>query len=150
MTLAAAFVFTAQAALAQQIALGEKVPALKVSTWLDGQKPATAKELTYVEFFQSANPACVSSVKQLKALTDKYGDRLEVIVIAQENEEKVAPLLKPYLSQNVYVAMDAGGKIFSAFGVQYVPFGVLVDSKNRALWMGNSMQLTPAIIEKIK
>ena len=40
------------------------------------------------------------------------------------------------------------GRIFSAFNVQYVPFGVLVDSRNRALWMGNSLQLTPEIIEK--
>lgn len=38
--------------------------------------------------------------------------------------------------------------LFSAFNVQYVPFGVLVDSRNRALWMGNSLQLTPEIIEK--
>ena len=43
---------------------------------------------------------------------------------------------------------DTGGRIFSAFNVQYVPFGVLVDSRNRALWMGNSLQLTPEIIEK--
>lgn len=58
------------------------------------------------------------------------------------------PLLSPFLSRHISVALDTGGRIFSAFNVQYVPFGVLVDSRNRALWMGNSLQLTPEIIEK--
>lgn len=69
-------------------------------------------------------------------------------VVTRENEEKIAPLLSPFLSRHISVALDTGGRIFSAFNVQYVPFGVLVDSRNRALWMGNSLQLTPEIIEK--
>jgi len=67
---------------------------------------------------------------------------------AKEKEDKIGPLLRPYLSPQISVAIDAGGKIFTAFGVQYVPFGVLVDSKNRALWQGNSLHLTPEIIDK--
>jgi hypothetical protein len=81
-------------------------------------------------------------------MTDKLGTKLRVVVITQEKEDKIGPLLRPYLSPQISVAIDAGGKIFTAFGVQYVPFGVLVDSKNRALWQGNSLQLTPEIIEK--
>ena len=48
----------------------------------------------------------------------------------------------------VLLGAHAVGSGLAAFGVQYVPFGVLVDSKNRALWQGNSLQLTPEIIEK--
>ncbi len=70
------------------------------------------------------------------------------MVVTRENEEKISPLLSPFLSRHISVALDTGGRIFSAFNVQYVPFGVLVDSRNRALWMGNSLQLTPEIIEK--
>ena len=112
------------------------------------QKPAATPRLTYVEFFQSSNAACITSLKQLRAMTDKLGTKLRVVVITQEKEDKIGPLLRPYLSPQISVAIDAGGKIFTAFGVQYVPFGVLVDSKNRALWQGNSLQLTPEIIEK--
>ena len=36
------------AADAQNIALGERVPELKVPAWLDGQKPAATPRLTYV------------------------------------------------------------------------------------------------------
>ncbi|EFR56924.1 hypothetical protein HMPREF9720_1104 [Alistipes sp. HGB5] len=136
------------AADAQNIALGERVPELKVPAWLDGQKPAATPRLTYVEFFQSSNAACITSLKQLRAMTDKLGTKLRVVVITQEKEDKIGPLLRPYLSPQISVAIDAGGKIFTAFGVQYVPFGVLVDSKNRALWQGNSLHLTPEIIDK--
>lgn len=104
--------------------------------------------LTYVEFFHSSNPACTASLEQLRAITDKLGAKLHVVVVTRENEEKIAPLLSPFLSRHISVALDTGGRIFSAFNVQYVPFGVLVDSRNRALWMGNSLQLTPEIIEK--
>lgn len=135
-------------ATAQNIALGERVPEMKVSAWLRGQKPAATPPLTYVEFFLSSNPACTASLEKLRALTDKFGTKLHIVVVTQEKEDKIAPVLTPFLSPHLSVALDSGSKIFTAFGVEYVPFGVLVDAKNRALWMGNSLQLTPGIIEK--
>lgn len=146
--LSLALVLPFAAAEAQNIALGERVPELKVPAWLGGQKPAAAPRLTYVEFFHSSNEACITSLEQLRALTGKLGAKLRVVVVTRENEEKIAPLLSSFLSPHISVALDTGGRIFTAFGVQYVPFGVLVDARNRALWMGNSLQLTPEIIEK--
>lgn len=133
---------------AQNIALGERVPELKVPAWLQGRKPAAGAGLTYVEFFDSSNEACIASLRQLRTLTDKLGAKLRVVVVTREKEDKIAPLLAPFLSPHISVAMDTGDRIFTAFGVQYVPFGVLVDARNRALWMGNSLQLTPETIEK--
>ena len=104
LTLLLALALPVAAAEAQNIALGERVPEVKVPAWLRGGKPAATPGLTYVEFFHSSNPACTASLEQLRAITDKLGAN--------------------------------------------VPFGVLVDSRNRALWMGNSLQLTPEIIEK--
>ena len=141
LTLLLALALPVAAAVAQNIALGERVPEVKVPAWLGGEKPAATPRLTYVEFFHSSNPACTASL-------DKLGAKLRVVVVTRENEEKISPLLSPFLSRHISVALDTGGRIFSAFNVQYVPFGVLVDSRNRALWMGNSLQLTPEIIEK--
>ena len=135
LTLLLALALPVAAAVAQNIALGERVPEVKVPAWLGGEKPAATPRLTYVEFFHSS-------------ITDKLGAKLRVVVVTRENEEKISPLLSPFLSRHISVALDTGGRIFSAFNVQYVPFGVLVDSRNRALWMGNSLQLTPEIIEK--
>ena len=79
------------AADAQNIALGERVPELKVPAWLDGQKPAATPRLTYVEFFQSSNAACITSLKQLRAMTDKLGTKLRVVVITQEKRGQNRP-----------------------------------------------------------
>lgn len=134
---------------AQNIALGERVPELKPSAWLEGKQPA-ATELTYVEFYQSSNKACKTSLDKLKALTEKFGKRLRVVVVTNEKGEVVTPQLSSYLSPVIGVAFDPAGKAFAAYGVTYLPFGVLTDAKNRALWLGNSLQLTEEVIEKSK
>lgn len=130
---------------AQNVVLGDRVPDLKVSKWLDDRQPAAA-QATYIEFFHSSNPACVTSLDKLKKLTGKLGTKLRVIVVTKEDPAKITSLLKPYLSQQIGVALGAE-KGFTAFGVTYVPFGVLTDAKNRAVWMGNSLQFNEKLIE---
>lgn len=130
---------------AQNVVLGDRVPDLKVSKWLDDRQPAAATA-TYIEFFHSSNPACVTSLDKLKKLTGKLGTKLRVIVVTKEDPAKITSLLKPYLSQQIGVALGAE-KGFTAFGVTYVPFGVLTDAKNRTVWMGNSLQFNEKLIE---
>ena len=131
---------------AQNVVLGDRVPDLKAPKWLDDRQPAAASA-TYIEFFHSSNPACVTSLDKLKKLTGKLGTKLRVIVVTKEDPAKIASLLKPYLSQQIGVALGAE-KGFTAFGVTYVPFGVLTDAKNRAVWMGNSLQFNEKLIEQ--
>lgn len=137
---------TAGSATAQNVVLGDRVPDLKAPKWLDDRQPAAAPA-TYIEFFHSSNPACVTSLDKLKKLTGKLGTKLRVIVVTKEDPAKIASLLKPYLSQQIGVAIGAE-KGFTAFGVTYVPFGVLTDAKNRAVWMGNSLQFNEKLIEQ--
>lgn len=139
----------AATAQAQNIALDERAPEPKAAGWLDDREPAPAP-LTYVEFFHSSNKASLASVERLRKLAAESGGRLRVIVLVREPEEKIAPLLAPYVSAQLGVGFDPAGKNFAAYGVSYVPFGVLLDARNRALWMGNTQQLTPAIIRQSK
>ncbi|MDE7077895.1 MAG: hypothetical protein K2O55_04900 [Alistipes sp.] len=135
------------AVLAQNIALGERVPEPKVQHWLAGRERAPAS-LTYVEFFHSASRNSMESVRHLERLSEELGDRMRVIILVHEPEAKVAPLLRPCLSEHIGVGFDPGGKLFSAYNVAYVPFGVLLGPRSRARWMGNTLQLTLDIIEQ--
>lgn len=137
------------AAAAQNIALGERAPEIRPAAWLAGRQPAGAS-MTYVEFFVASNPACRTSLERLKDLTSKLGTKLRVIVVTREKEEQIAATLDPLLSPRMAVALDPEGRIFTAYGVSYVPFGVLTDARNRALWMGNSLQLNEQVIENSK
>ena len=133
---------------AQNIILGEKVPELKAAGWIDNRHPAPAP-ITYVEFFHSSNPACINSLKRLRALATKPKSDLRVIVVTREDTARTASMLRPYLSERVTATIHAD-RGFSAFGVTYVPFGVLIDARNRALWMGNSLQFNEKVIEQSK
>ena len=141
-----AAVAAAGGAAAQNIVLGDRVPELKISKWLDDNQPEAAPA-TYIEFFHSSNPACIASLKRLKEITDKTGAKLRVIVVTKEAAAKVTPLLRPYLSKRIGAALGTE-KAFTAFGVTYVPFGVLTDARNRATWMGNSLQFNEKLIEQ--
>lgn len=135
-------------AAAQNIALGERVPEFKNTVWLDDIRPVEAP-MTYIEFFHSSNKASDTSLEQLRNLSDKLGTKLRIIIVTKEPAAKVAHLLRPYLSPRMTVAMDSSGRSFAAFGVTYVPFGVLVDARGRALWMGNSQQMNEKLIQNI-
>lgn len=138
----------AASAAAQTVMIGDRAPELRTITWLGGQQPRPA-QLTYIEFFQSSNPACKNSVERLQTLSKKLGDKFHVVVISSEKEDKVGILLTTYVSEHVSVGVDSSDKVFPAFGITYVPSGVLVDAKNRVLWMGNSLQMTEQLIDKI-
>lgn len=147
--LLAALASAPSAAVGQNIALGERVPEPKVQTWLADRQPADAP-MTYVEFFHSASRSSMESVRHLERISERMGGRLRVIILVHEPEERIAPLLTPSLSDRIGVGFDPDGRLFAAYNVSYVPFGVLLGPRSRALWMGNTLQLTPEIIEQSK
>ena len=132
---------------AQNVALGERVPELKSVEWLDGAAPAAAP-LTYIEFFHSSNSEALRSLDRLKETVEALGGRLRAGVVRPEPTARARAMVAPYRSGRIGVAYDADGRIFDAFGVTYVSFGVLTDAKNRALWMGNTLRITPDFIEQ--
>lgn len=133
-------------AQAQRVVIGERVPELKADTWLGGVPPSAAP-LTYFEFFYSPGKGALESVGHLEELSNKLGSKLHVIVLTREPEATVTRLLGEKVSPLLVVALGAE-RDFGNFGVSYIPFGVLVDARNRALWMGNTRTLTVETIEQ--
>ena len=113
-------------AASQNVALGEKTPDLKVKSWLDDRMPVPGRTFLLVFFHSTSRPA-VESLAHL--------------------QEAVGGIVRPYAEGNLTVAFDDSGRSFAAYDVQYLPFGVLVSAKGRALWMGNPRQLTEAILD---
>ena len=56
---------------------------------------------------------------------------------------------KPASAPLTYIEFyHSSGQNYSAFEVDYVPFGVLTNARNRVLWLGNTLQLTPEDIDR--
>ena len=139
---------TLGASHAQNIVIGERAPELKSVTWLASRNPAAA-DLSYRDFFHSAYIGCTAARDALRDLSNKLGAKQRIIIITQEDSEKIAPILTPYISERIGVALDHDKKVFGSFGVDFVPFSVLIDAKNRVLWMGNPQSMTSSFIQKI-
>lgn len=133
---------------AQNLALGERVPEMKHTVWLDGHR-AEPSAATYIEFYHSANEMSDAALERLCRLCDDAECDLRLIVVTKEPVARIAPLLRPYLSPRIAVALDTAGRGFELFGVSYLPFGVLVDAKKRTLWMGNTLQMNKQLLHKI-
>lgn len=122
---------------AQNLVTGEKAPDLKVAEWLVGKSRLRSGYPTFVEFFFSRSEPSLRRLAVLDGFVRDHKGRLNVILLAREPKQTIADLLegKGYAFA---VALDDEARTFTAYGVQFVPFGVLFDNRGKVVWFGNS------------
>ena len=76
---------------AQRLVIGERVPDLNITQWLNGA-PVSDGKAVMVEFYHSSNPKGAERLAQLDELAKSYGDRLAVIVVTREKDDAVIRL----------------------------------------------------------
>lgn len=140
------WLLTTVALRAQEIVIGERVPELRPTEWLGAQPTEDDRRATLFVFYHTESQPCVDALPHIDSLARTMQNE-RVIVVAMEPKERVAPTLARYMSQNFYVAIDPTGRVFTSFGIRYVPFGVLIDRKGRACWIGNPLLATDKIIQ---
>lgn len=140
--LCAAFATDAQN---QKLMIGEKAPEIKVSRWLSSSGGDQNPKL--LEFVYTKSQPSVKRLAELSVTATKYKGKLTVIAISKDDAESVTSVVDVGKA-NYRIALDDAGKTFSAYGVSYVPFAVLIDSKGRTVWSGNPSSLTDDIINK--
>ena len=130
------------AANEQSLIIGERIPDLKITEWLGERPDASVKVPSLIVFYRSDSAPCVEALPNLDKIRNGI-EKLRIIIVAMEPKERIAPSLASYLGNRLHVGIDVSGRAFSVCGIRYVPFSVLVDSRGRALWIGN-----PAIVTK--
>lgn len=88
-------VLSMTAAMGQNVVLGERTPELRIKSWLDDRAPIQGRT-TLLVFFHSASRPSVESLGHVQALGAKFGDRLNVVVLAREESADVRRLVAPY------------------------------------------------------
>ena len=132
---------------AQEIVIGERVPDFRPTEWLGAQPSEDDRRATLLVFYHTESQPCVESLPHIDSLARSM-EQARVIVVAMEAKERIAPSLARYMSERFYVAIDRSGRVFSNYGIRYVPFGVLVDPKGRAQWIGNPRLATPESLKR--
>lgn len=131
---------------AQTIALRERTPRVKKANWLNGNVPKRC-DFTYIEFILSGSAPCRTSAERVHKIVNEFGNIAFVLISHQEASDIdhwVTDHINP--TSGVIVSDE---RIRTSFGVNYAPYGVILDHKRRALWFGNPQLLEKKTIEKL-
>ena len=137
--------FAVASAEAQTISLGERTPRINKVKWLNGNQPQKC-DFTYVEFIHSASISCQQSAKRIFDIVKEF-DNIAFILISHQSATEIDTWVTHHINERSGVVID-DTQIRTSFGVNYAPYAVILDHKNRALWFGNPQRLNRTTIEK--
>ena len=127
---------------AQSVATGERLKRIK------GIKTEVADNgYLYIGFIHSASEPCRLSTAICRTTFASRGD-IKSIFFTREKSENCSPWLKQLISNGEQVVVEAS-EVFSRFGIDYAPFGVIIDHKRKVVWFGNPQILSIDRLEKI-
>lgn len=138
------------AACAQNVPLGKRIPEIKPQSWLGGRTPSADAGLTCIEFFHPKSARSLGNVEHLRQLRAETGGAFDIVVVSGGDERSTGESLSRFLGDGTAVAVDEQARWFNRFEVSYLPACMVVGSDGRVLWTGDSKQLTPAMIRKLK
>ena len=128
---------------AQSVATGERLKRIK------GIKTEVADNgYLYIGFIHSASEPCRLSTAICRTSFAARGD-IKSLFFTREKSENCSPWLKQLISNGEQVVVEAS-EVFSRFGIDYAPFGVIIDHKRKVLWFGNPDTLNEDFFSKIK
>lgn len=135
---------------AQNIRLGERIPTIDVHSTMGTELNYIDKEYVCLIFIHSGSLPCVDALDSFEALADSVEERMAVVLITPEQRSSEQDIVARFIDNNTTVAFDKEHKTFKSFGINFVPFGVIYDTKQRRTrWFGSIQQLDESTIRAI-
>lgn len=104
-----------------------------------------------IDFWATWCPPCRKAIPELNALHKKFGDRLVVIGISDESEEKVKAMKEPRMEYAS--ALDTKARTKEKLAVTGIPHVIILDPEGIVRWEGfpflNGHELTVEIVSAI-
>jgi thiol-disulfide isomerase/thioredoxin len=144
-------------AMAQELKLGSKAPALPVHKWIKGDKVKEFKsgQVYVVEFWATWCPPCLESIPHLTEMAKKYGDKVNFVGISvyedstATSESAYLPKVEKFVADmgkkmDYNVAVDTwDGKVakewMEAADQDGIPTAFIVDKTGTIAWIGHPM-----------
>ncbi|MBR2429361.1 MAG: thioredoxin family protein [Alistipes sp.] len=135
---------------AQNIRLGEKIPEISVESILGEQLRLIEQEYTCLIFMHSKCEPCATALPQFHKIASPISERLAVVLLTNESSDMEEELNQRFGSYVTSIAFDRNKHTYRAFGINFVPFGVIYHTKNRRIeWFGSIQQLDNAQLNAI-
>jgi thiol-disulfide isomerase/thioredoxin len=150
LSIIAAMVALCTTTTAQNIRLGEKIPDISVESVVGTDLKLIEQEYTCLIFMHSKCEPCYKAIPALHSAAAPLSDKLAVVLITHETKEVEETITKNFGSYFSTIAFDNNRHTYKAFGINFVPFGVIYNTKSRRIeWFGSVQQLTTAELNKI-
>ncbi len=127
---------------AQSLALGERAPKLKLH-----KSQFEEHEYLYMGFIHSASQPCLTTTGNINKVIAQFSN-IKMVLLTREKEGEYQPWLKQLREQGITIYPNAT-KVFQKYGIDYAPFGVIMDTKRRVLWFGNPQRVDSNRVIKI-
>ncbi|OCB78405.1 hypothetical protein LPBF_02440 [Flavobacterium crassostreae] len=118
----------------QPIKVAKIVSENKITSFLD-------QKLILIDFWATWCAPCVYATQQLEILQKHNKEKLFVVSISDESENKIATYLKKR-PIDLMVTSDYQGFTVDKYAVQSRPYAVLLDLNGTVLWSGNPSDLS--------
>ncbi|MEE1946956.1 TlpA disulfide reductase family protein [Pedobacter sp. KR3-3] len=126
--------------------LNEKAPDLVVEKWLSKQ-PDTKGKFVLIDFWATWCGPCRKYIPMLNDFQQKYGDKLAVIGISDETEDRVKAFKDPKITYAE--AIDTKRTLYSQLEVKGIPHVIIIDPKGIVRWEGFPLLGNFELTEKV-
>ncbi len=119
--------------------VGEKAPSLATVTWLKGAAVEPSSAVTVVEFWATWCGPCRTSIPHLTELQKKYGDKVRIAGLSNEDQATVKPFIAEMGAKMDYHVGIADVATHSAYmeGIDGIPHAFLIDATGMVVWHGH-------------
>ena len=130
--------------------LGKPAPKFAVEKWLSPE-PDLKGKFVLIDFWATWCGPCRKAIPELNALHKKFGDRLVVIGISDEPEEKVKAMTSPKIEY--FSATDGQKRMKKELEVTGIPHVIIMDPDRVVRWEGFPLlgghELTEKVVAEI-
>lgn len=113
--------------------LNQKGPDFVVEKWLTPE-PDRKGKFVMIDFWATWCGPCRKAIPELNSLQKKFGDKLTVIGVSDETEDKVRAMKEPKIEYAV--AIDTQKRMSHALEVKGIPHVILMDPDGVVRWEG--------------
>ncbi len=127
---------------AQHLRLGYRIPEINVISALGTELDLIEQEYVCLVFMHSESLPCITALEHFRGVAEAEAERMATVLITPEERSDEHDIMSRFVDMATSVAFDNNRRTFTAFGVEYVPYGIIYDSKRRrAVWFGSILRL---------